>query len=389
VTDKQLAVREAQAIAQRGFDDPTVELIRKSVSNPRDPLTTDEFDLFLAVWRHTGLNPLLKEIYALKSGGRFSIVPGVDGYRRKAQQSPRFRGMAGPLWCGPDGIWVDAWLGDGPPAACKVGVYLPGQSEPTWAVAYYKNYRDRRTPTWQAMPEHMLAVRAEVHALRKCFSRELAGMAMPSDDDAGYQDAARQVDEDTGEIHDGTVEPPRADELRGQLEYARREGKETEAASLEQDVKDAESREARRRWLHQQAKETYGELTERGVEVRPPAKATTEALTVWLEEWGPRLVEARRAQAEPAAPAEEIEPDDLWEEIKRQPPAEEAEQPALLGDDGVVSPLWPQVQATAAEADAAGMAYTMPPATQSEDFHRDWIARTTRAIRAKQTVKGR
>lgn len=186
MSDQQLAVREATAIVQRGgFDDPTRELIRKTVSDPRQPLSSDEFDLFLAVCQHTGLNPLLKEIYALKTNGRFSVVPGVDGYRRLAQQSPRFRGMAGPLWCGSDGVWTDAWLGDGPPAACKVGVYLPGQREPTWAVAYYKNYRDRRTPTWQAMPEHMLAVRAEVHALRKCFGRELAGVAMPLEDDAG------------------------------------------------------------------------------------------------------------------------------------------------------------------------------------------------------------
>jgi phage recombination protein Bet len=209
VTDRQMAVREAATIVQSAFDDSTRDLIRKSVSDPRNPLSQDEFDLFLAVCRHTGLNPLLKEIYAVRMDGRFTILPGIDGYRRLAQQSPRFRGMAGPLWCGADGTWTDAWLGDGPPAACKVGIYLPGQREPTWAVAYYKNYRNRRTPTWQSMPEHMLAIRAEVHALRKCFSRELAGMAPPGDDDAGtgYQQMAPEIDagmeiDDDGVIHD-------------------------------------------------------------------------------------------------------------------------------------------------------------------------------------------
>lgn len=216
MTDTRLAVREAAPIVQQGFDDPTRELIRKAVSDPRQPLSQDEFDLFLAVCRHTGLNPLLKEIYAVRIDGRFSVLPGVDGYRRIAQSSPRFRGMAGPLWCGADGEWVDAWLGDGPPAACKVGVYLPGQREPTWAVAYYKNYRNRRTPTWQTMPEHMLAIRAEVHALRKCFSRELGGIAMPDEDDTGLP----EVDRDEEQLPPSTRAPAIAAQLDAALAEA-------------------------------------------------------------------------------------------------------------------------------------------------------------------------
>lgn len=233
MTEQGLAVREARAIVQQGFDDPTRELIRLSVSDPRSPLTQDEFDLFLAVCRHTGLNPLLKEIYALRIDGRFTVLPGVDGYRRLAQQSPRFRGMAGPLWCGPDGRWVDAWLEAGPPAACKVGVYVPGVIEPTWAVAYYKNYARRRTPTWQSMPEHMLAIRAEVHALRKCFGRELGGVQMPHEDDAGIAVAP--------DDHPVRVDPPsRGPAIAAALDAAIDEADALFDAPLEEPVPEEE-----------------------------------------------------------------------------------------------------------------------------------------------------
>lgn len=199
MSDQQLAVREATAIARRGFDDPTRDLIRKSVGDPRNPLNTDEFELFLAVCQHTGLNPLLREIYPLKIDGRLTIWTGIDGHRRIAQASPRFRGMAGPHWCGPDGKWVDVWLEEKtPPVACRVGVYLPGRQEPTWGIAYYKNYRNRTSATWKSQPEQMLAIRAESFALRKCFSRELAGIALPDDEELdrpSYVDVDGVIDE--------------------------------------------------------------------------------------------------------------------------------------------------------------------------------------------------
>jgi phage recombination protein Bet len=241
--EQQLAVREAQALVRRpGFDDATVDLIRKTISDPRNPLTSDEFALFLEVCRHTGLNPLNREIYALRIDGRLTVWTGIDGHRRIAQASPRFRGMAGPYYCGPDGKWVDVWIDDRtPPVACRVGVYLPGRQEPTWGIAYYKNYRGRKSATWQNQPEHMLAVRAESFALRKCFSRELAGVTL-ADDDAG--DRPDYIDAD-GVIHDeqrparlDAGQPSaRAQAIVADIDAAIAEGDFT----LEQELRDAEA----------------------------------------------------------------------------------------------------------------------------------------------------
>lgn len=178
-----LAVRQPTAIAHvEPFDDATKELIRQSVSDPRNPMSNDEFNLFIAVCQHTGLNPLLREIYATRMDGKFTILVGIDGRRRIAQRSPRFRGMAGPFYCGEDGKWVDVWTKPTPPMACRVGIYMPHCAEPTWGVAYMKNYKAKNTPTWRAMAEHMLSIRAEDFALRKCFGRELGGTQLDESD---------------------------------------------------------------------------------------------------------------------------------------------------------------------------------------------------------------
>lgn len=196
MSEQQLAVREASAIVQRpGFDDPTKELIRKSVATG---LTTDEFDLFLAVCQHIGANPLLREAHALKDrSGRFSIAIGIDKFRQQTQADPRFVGQAGPFWCGPDGVWKDVWLEDKPPAAAKVGIRLRGAAEPTWGVATYRAYA-RESPQWKQNPAHMLAIRAEAHAHRKCSSR-LSGPVVLREDEGDerppYVDRDGVIDE--------------------------------------------------------------------------------------------------------------------------------------------------------------------------------------------------
>jgi hypothetical protein len=212
---QQLAVREATQIVQRGaFDAETRDLIKKTVSDPRNPLTSDEFDLFLAVCQHIGANPLLREAYALKDrGGRFSVAIGIDKFRQQTQADPRFLGQAGPYWAGKDGVWKDVWLEDHPPAAAKVGIWLRGASEPTWGVATYKASH-RNTPQWTDNPAHMLAIRAEAHAHRKCSSR-LSGPVVLREDDG--DDRPAYVDQD-GVIDDG--HPSRARAIAASIDAA-------------------------------------------------------------------------------------------------------------------------------------------------------------------------
>lgn len=160
-----------QALAT--FDPSEIELIKRTISsNSQRPIETGELNLFLSVCRLTGLNPLLREVYGIKDrDGKFSIWTGIDGIRRAAGNTGLYAGQVGPLFCGDDGEWTDSWLKPGPPVACKVGVYGHGDREPTWMVIKYSEFA-KDTPTWKKMPTHMMAIRAEFHALKKRFPRE-------------------------------------------------------------------------------------------------------------------------------------------------------------------------------------------------------------------------
>jgi len=125
--------------------------------------------------QRTGLDPFARQIYMIERGGRFTIQTSIDGFRIIAARSGKYRGQAGPYFCGEDGQWSDVWLKNTPPLAAKVGVYADGWMEPLWAVAKWDSYA-QSSPIWKKMPDLMLAKCAESLALRKAFPNDLSGI---------------------------------------------------------------------------------------------------------------------------------------------------------------------------------------------------------------------
>lgn len=176
LVDKAVALKE---------DKERRELYRKTVFKEGSDA---EFELFMHLVSKTGLDPLARQIYAVKLQGKVAPIVSIDGLRLTAERSGKYAGQVGPQWCGKDGIWKDVWLSSESPAAARVGILRKDFAQPCWGVARYASY-SRPSPTWSSMGDVMIAKCAEALGLRKAFPMELSGLYTQEEmEQAGIQD---------------------------------------------------------------------------------------------------------------------------------------------------------------------------------------------------------
>lgn len=195
------------ARAADGYLDRTqVQLLKEQVTGGQgDGVSDHELAYFIQVCRHRNLDPFAKQIYLAtrkqQVNGEWKVqrVPEttIDGFRVLAERTGLYEGQTAPQWY--DGKrWVEAWVADSPPLACKIGVYRKGFREPLVVVGSYRSFVQmvgkgsdaRPGPIWRKMPDHMLAKCVEAQALRKAFPEQLGGLYTSDERPEEYDDAA-------------------------------------------------------------------------------------------------------------------------------------------------------------------------------------------------------
>lgn len=177
--------------------DAEMEIIRRDFTpQGKDRLTEQEFEMFITTCQRTGLHPALRQIYCTKFSGRMTIMVGIDGFRTVAQNTGGYAGSDEPIWIDEDGNEFRFWpKKKGNPAACRVTVLkmMQGQIIRTTRTCNWDEFNkagsNQPNNKWKEMPAHMLAIRAESHALRAAFPNNLRGVEF---DEGGSEQQQQQ-----------------------------------------------------------------------------------------------------------------------------------------------------------------------------------------------------
>lgn len=174
----ELSVYESKSNIVPLLDNKKIELLKNTICKGS---TDDEFQLFMHACNRTGLDPFMKQIYAVKRWDSnlkresMTIQTGIDGYRLIAERTGKYSPGKEPTYQYDDkGNIISSTA------------YIKKQTaDGTWheiaATAFFNEYcqktkEGRPTKFWMQLGHAMIAKCAEALALRKAFPGDLSGI---------------------------------------------------------------------------------------------------------------------------------------------------------------------------------------------------------------------
>jgi phage recombination protein Bet len=185
---KMEAAAKKELVQSLNWTSEEIQVLKDTVCKG---LTDAELKVFAYAVRRTGLDPFMRQLYAVKrknKDGTFSmtIQTGIDGYRLTADRTGLYAGSDDPV--------LD---NEETPNKAVVTVYkmVQGVRCPFTASARWNEYYPGQAQgfMWDKMPCLMLGKVAEALALRKAFPAELSGIYTTEEMD---QAAAKEFETD-------------------------------------------------------------------------------------------------------------------------------------------------------------------------------------------------
>jgi hypothetical protein len=153
---------------EMNFSNEQINLIKTQIAKDA---TNDELKLFLYQCKRSGLDPLTRQIYFVKRGGRMTIQTSIDGFRVIAERSGKYAGQDEPVY---------TYDESGEILKCAVTVYKFNEQGIRYpaatGVAFYKEYYPNPMNLQKTLKHTMIAKVAESLALRKAYPQDLSGL---------------------------------------------------------------------------------------------------------------------------------------------------------------------------------------------------------------------
>jgi phage recombination protein Bet len=152
-------------------------------------LTEQETEHFFSICMKMQLNPMAKQIYVYKLGGKMTIIVSIDGLRLTADRTKQYA---------PGKETVFAYKKDGSilSATAYVKKLTPdGAWHEVSAVAFFDEYTTGQN-LWKKMPHVMIAKCAEAQALRRAFPAELSGVYTQEEMDQAKEEEAEIIQDE-------------------------------------------------------------------------------------------------------------------------------------------------------------------------------------------------